>query len=295
MTTIDLSFRALFAHANGRPYAITGQFDGIDLVNGGKHEATDVGNFGMDDPILSPIDGRGRGLYHFDTAIGVEYELGDGWSLELWHLNATLSAGLTMVPGRSDVGDWIPVKRGMVCGRTGNSGALVNGRPMPAHTHITLERGGQPYDVEPYLLGRPFVTAPEDDMRLPLNLSAIAYGELGAGNRIRETPSLTAPYVETSAAQRVQVFGVVPGQPWAVGGKSGEAWYFIGLGVETGYVATALLPRIQPTTLGERLLPAADCSAQETELQRLASKITRARTANAGARQAQAAVDAALS
>jgi hypothetical protein len=95
---IDLSFRALFAHKSGRSYAITTTFDGRDLINGGMHMAVDVGNLGMDDPILSPVTGRARGLYHFDTAIGIEYELGGSWVLQLWHLNATLAPGLAMTP-----------------------------------------------------------------------------------------------------------------------------------------------------------------------------------------------------
>lgn len=205
---MDLSFRALFAHQNGRSYAITTTFDGEDLVNGGLHQAVDVGNFGMDDPITSPITGRARGLYHYDTAIGIEYELGDGWMLELWHLNATLSTGLAMTPGRSDTGDWVDVTRGQVCGRTGNSGALVNGKPMPAHTHIRLERGGQPHDIAPYLLGRPFTL--EDDMlgRRARFLREPFKAELLPGTAIRDdVDDLSKPAVNRSPAS---------GDPWVL-------------------------------------------------------------------------------
>lgn len=162
---IDLSFRALFAHANGKPYAITTTFDGRDLVNGGMHMAVDVGNFGMDDPIKA-VSRRGRGLYHYDGAIGYEDDLGNGWTLQRWHLNTTWAAGLSLIPGRSDVGDWADVQIGQTVGRTGNTGALVNGRPMPAHTHIELERNGQRYDVAPHLLGQPFDPNQENHMKV---------------------------------------------------------------------------------------------------------------------------------
>ena len=164
MSTVDLSLRALFAQASGKPYAITGQFDGLDLVNGGKHRATDVGNRGMDDPILSPIDGLAQGLYHYDTAVGIRYRLSAEYLLELWHLSVTLAAGLAMVPGRSDDGDWVDVDRGQVCGRTGNTGGkTAAGQPMPAHTHIVLKHNGVPIDVEPYLLGRALPLTPQED------------------------------------------------------------------------------------------------------------------------------------
>ena len=148
---IDLSLRALFR--DGARYRVTGQYDGIDLLNGGKHRATDVGNFGMDDPILSPITGWAVGLRHWDSALGVRYALGNDWLLELWHLNATLAP----------LSKWVQVTKGQVCGRTGNTGAkLPDGSPMPAHTHIVLKRHGIPYDVERYLLGVPFPT--EEDV-----------------------------------------------------------------------------------------------------------------------------------
>lgn len=146
MALIDLSFKALFATPAG--YKVTGQFDGLDLINGGKHQATDVGNFGSNDPILSPITGKAMGMAHFDGALGVDYDIGNGWHVQLWHLNATLAP----------IGIWVDVNRGQVCGRTGNTGV----QPMPAHTHVELERAGVRYDIEPYLLGRPFDTEDEE-------------------------------------------------------------------------------------------------------------------------------------
>lgn len=294
---IDLSLRALFAHWNGRSYAITTTFDGRDLINGGMHMAVDVGNFGMNDPILAPITGRARGLYHFDTAIGIEYELGNGWTLQLWHLNATLSAGLTMTPGRSDAGDWVNVVKGQVCGRTGNSGALVNGQPMPAHTHIELERNGQRYDVGPYLLGAPF--QPEDDMKLP-EAGYFAVGKVGPGNRLRIDHTTTVGSQVVASELEVQLLGIVTGGTAYTlpDGRTGNRWYIVRRG-DTGdvrQVAHQLVTGITPTPslFSQVPLPAADCSAQEATILQLNTKIARARTANSGARQAQTAVEAAL-
>lgn len=283
MATLNLSLRSLFAHANGRPYSITTTFDGRDLINGGMHMAVDVGNFGMDDPILAPMTGRARGLYHFDTAIGIEYDLGNGWALKLWHLNATLAAGLAMTPGRSDTGDWINVTRGQVCGRTGNSGAYVNGRPMPAHTHIELEREGTRYDVGPYLLGQPFDTQ-EEDMKLP-DAGYFAVGKVGAGNRLRIDHSTTEGSEVTAGELNVALIGIVTGgTPYVLpDGRSGNRWYVIRRG-DTGdvrQVAHQLVIGITPTPFlfSQVPLPKADCSAQDNALRGIA-------TAAAGARQA---------
>lgn len=260
MTVIDLSLQSLF-YSSG--YAITGQFDGLDLVNGGKHRATDVGNFGMDDPIKAPGNLRARGLYHFDTAIGIEYELGDGWSLELWHLNATLGP-LSMVPGISAQGPWIDVLRGTITGRTGNSGALVNGQPMPAHTHIVLENGGVPFDVEPYLLGQPFNTA-EDDMRLPDGATAMAQGVIGAGVGIRTSAVVPSPdpnanlVRRTDAETSVAVMFPVLGQgPYADPntGKTRTDWLAINDGTpDLKYVAAAYYRPSFVTDAGKAVLP----------------------------------------
>lgn len=288
---INLSFRALFAHADGRSYAITTTFDGRDLVNGGEHMAVDVGNFGMNDPILSPITGRARGLYHYDTAIGIEYDLGAGWTLQLWHLNATLSAGLALVPGRSDAGDWVDVVRGQVCGRTGNSGALVNGRPMPAHTHIELEKDGKRYDVAPYLLGRPF-DPQEDDMKLP-EAGYFAVGKVGPGNRLRIDHTTTDGSEVVAGELEVQIVGIVTGgTAYALpDGRTGNRWYIVRRG-DTGdvrQVAHQLVTSITPTAFlfSQVPLPAADCSAQD-------NKLRGGRAALDGAIQAHEAVGHAL-
>lgn len=140
-------------------YRVTGSFYGVDLVNGGVHEATDAGNGQTGHPVLAPADCRARGLRNYSRngtdALGLEFDLGGGYRLQLWHLGQTLPvADENKPPGQNSYGSWRDVRRGEVVGRTGNSGALVGGKAMPAHTHIRLELNGVPIDPEPYLLGR---------------------------------------------------------------------------------------------------------------------------------------------
>jgi hypothetical protein len=146
-------------------YRVTNHFDGPDLVNGGKHEATDVGNASSGHPVFAPADCRARGLINYSAtgtdALGVEFDLGDV-SIELWHLSETLPVvNQNLAPGLTSWGPWQNVTKGQQVGRTGNTGSLVNGGPMPAHTHIRAERDGVPFDIEPHLFGLPL----GDDMR----------------------------------------------------------------------------------------------------------------------------------
>lgn len=146
-----------------RGYRVTNGFDGPDYLNGGKHRATDVGNYRTGDPVLMPVDGMARGLRHTDGALGIEVILGGMVTLELWHLS------LVRLPFT-----WSDVPAGVVIGATGNSGAnLPDGSPMPQHTHIALKRDGMPFDVEPHLpmperAARPIILDGEaDDVKIP--------------------------------------------------------------------------------------------------------------------------------
>lgn len=144
--------------AGSLDYRVTGSFYGVDLVNGGIHQATDVGNGQTGHPVLAPADRRARGLRNYSRngtdALGLEFALGGGYRLELWHLSQTLPVPDENKPaGQNSYGSWRDVRRDEVVGRTGNSGALVGGKAMPAHTHIRLTLNGVPIDPEPYLLG----------------------------------------------------------------------------------------------------------------------------------------------
>ena len=265
-------------------YRVTNPFTGPDLLNGGIHRATDVGNFGMDDPVLAPASCRAVGRRHHDSALGVVFDLSHGVLVELWHLNATLAP----------IGTWQNVAKGQVVGRTGNTGArLPDGSPMPAHTHIAASRNGVPFDIEPYLPmperpARPIILE-DDDMKVPADVGYLATGTIGANNRLRAEHASTEGSIVLDRAVVVYVFGVVRGgTPYNIGGRAGSDWYYVGFDgrawyaakpLVTGISATGYLPSIVP-------LPSADCSAQETTIAQLQNRIARAKTSAAGAAQA---------
>lgn len=116
-------------------YRVTNTYAGPDLVNGGIHRAVDIGNHRTGDTIRAPVACRARGLTHTDGAIGVQFDLGGGVLLELWHLSRHLLSTTFM-----------PVAQGQAVGATGASG-----RVQGAHTHIELKRNGDKFDPEPYL------------------------------------------------------------------------------------------------------------------------------------------------
>lgn len=220
-------------------YRVTNPFDGVDLVNGGLHRAVDLGNFRSGDPVLAPLDCQARGMRNpLDGALGIELILGGTTTLEAWHLSRVAIGS-----------DWAPVTRTTLLGETGNSGALIDGRPMPAHTHIELKRDGLRVDPEPALLGEPLLI--EDDMRLP-----------GLRRHIinRQTRTTAAAWFrsapDTSAASRIVVLAQgAPIQPIAVvnGAAVGKApdrseWYVAlqtdGLDVPTiGFIHSSVLTR----------------------------------------------------
>jgi murein DD-endopeptidase MepM/ murein hydrolase activator NlpD len=151
-----------------RDFRITNRFDGPDKVNGGKHRAVDAGNFDVGDPVVAMAAGLATPIRHFDGSLGVEIEhrpdaTTGRVTTGVWHLSAfSIGEGVAT-----------EVAAGQRVGFTGNSGPEVDGRPMPAHTHITLRVDGQRIDPEPHLFGVPFVLGnsalpreQEDDVRL---------------------------------------------------------------------------------------------------------------------------------
>ena len=263
--------------AGNTDYRVTNTFDGEDLLNGGKHRAVDAGNFDDGDPLYAPVACQARGLRHFDGALGVEFDLGHGWTLELWHLD------------RVDLPTtWTAVAAGRQVGLTGNSGArLPNGAEMPKHTHIALKLNGVPVNPEPHLFGVP-LTLVEDDEMLP-DFTPIATGVIGAGNRLRKEPSLSSDPYELGATDTFDIVGIEPnGSRYSLdGGKTFRTDWLAVRRTELRWCARALVTDIKPTDVGLALLalPAADCSALENQ-------IAGARTAVAGARRA---IDAAAS
>lgn len=278
-------------------YRVTNPFDGPDFLNGGTHRATDVGNTRMDDTIKAPAACAAMGLRHTDGALGVRFDLGYGVTIDLWHLSKTIF-----------VGKWQPVARGQACGATGNSGApLPDGSPMPAHTHIRAERNRVPFDIERYL---PMV----ERAPIPLILSTEVSDVVIPGKFLRHVQNrraaLTSDSHFRSAGGTDDSLGTLPAgtvlypvwvvEARAVGTAPDKAeWYgaaaYVGGTYQSGLVHSSVLPRSADGS-GVVLEPieAADCRAQETTIAQLRTAIGRARTANSGARQAQAAVEAAL-
>jgi hypothetical protein len=250
-------------------YRVTNTFNGPDFLNGGIHRAVDVGNFRMGDPLRAPVSCRARGRKHTDGALGVEFDLGGGVVMGLWHLN------------RLDISlNWGNVARGQLVGITGNSGArLPNGQPMPAHTHIELKRNGVPFDPEPHLpmANRAAQPIPMEDT---MALEGLALGQIAAGVNLRRDPSITAEAkLLDFTAVDYHLLGIEPnGGRYQLGGQSRTDWARVRRGSDW-WVAAPLITNLRLTPHGTRLLPAADCSAEQ-------NRIDRARTALTGASQA---------
>lgn len=197
------------------------------------------------------------------------------------------------------------VKGGQKLGEIGDTGSAQGqahvhfGIQAPAHTVPATLRTrtttfGYGLDVDPWPLisGQAELTLQEDDMKIPSGLVPLAQGVVGAGNRLRVDPFTTEGSRVLEGAYWVQVYGTdVPGQPYTLDGKAGSTYMWVGVFGETWFVAAPLVTNIRPVA---PVLPPADCSAQEATIAQLNGKIARARTANAGAAQAQAAVEVAL-
>lgn len=143
-------------------YRVTNPFAGIDLVNGGRHNAVDAGNAGMGWTVLAPARVPMRYLHHFDGARGRRWELGNGYVLEAWHVAADAAVDPPRPTKGTAASEPRNFNRGTPVALTGNTGAQVGGKPMPAHTHIALFENGKPIDPEPHLFGAPITGAPND-------------------------------------------------------------------------------------------------------------------------------------
>ncbi len=280
-------------------YRVTNGFDGPDFLNGGKHRATDVGNTRTGDTLRCPaLNASAMGKRHTDGALGVIFDLGNGLTLQLWHLNRVA------IP----LDRWTPVARGQAVGVTGNSGArLPDGSPMPAHTHISAERQGIPFDIEPHLpmVERPAQPIPtgEDDVKIKGRFLRHVQNR----RAVLTTDSHFRSGVDAGDDDSLGVLaaGTVLYPIVAVGGReAGTAadkaeWYgalaYVASAYQLGYVHSSVLPR---TADGKGVLldviEAADCSAQEQSIAQLSTRISRARTSATGAAQAATATVEAL-
>jgi hypothetical protein len=277
--------------SGSRDYRVTNPFDGPDFLNGGKHRATDVGNFRVDDTVRAPVACRGRGLRHTDGALGVDFDLGHGIVVSLWHLNATLAP----------IGTWQPVAQGQVVGRTGNTGArLPDGSAMPAHTHIAATRDGVPFDIERHLpmperAALPITIATgEDDVKIRgrfLRHEQNVRTTLTADSHFRSGDDWTTDSLGILSAGTL-LYPVVTVEGRVVGTAANRAeWHgalaYVASAYHFGYVHSSVVTRFEPIAI-------ADCSAQEQTIAQLRTKVSRARTSAAGAAQAATATVEAL-
>jgi hypothetical protein len=274
-----------------RDYRVTNGFYGPDFLNGGIHRATDVGNFRMDDTVRAPAACRGRGLRHFDGALIVEFDLGNGVVLSLAHLNATLAP----------IGTWVPLARGQVVGRTGNTGArLPDGSPMPAHTHIAASRNGVPFDIEPFLPmverpARPLAIDGEDDVKIKgrfLRHVQNARTTLSVDSHFRAGVIAGDDDSLGVLTAGTVLYPVVTVEGRSVGTAANRAeWHgalaYVAGAYHFGYVHSSVAGAFDA-------IFTADCAAQEQTIAQLTTQVKRARTAAAGAAQAVTATVEAL-
>lgn len=156
-----------FGRQRGQPgcprfdFRITTEFEGVDLINGGRHQAVDTGNASTGNPIFAPASCPVRRMHHFDGARGRELDIGGGWMIRLWHVAAEPSD--PPKPARATAhGPWIQAIRGRRIAWTGDTG-LGTG----AHTHVELWHSGKRVDPEPHLYidgkpGQPIEGATDD-------------------------------------------------------------------------------------------------------------------------------------
>jgi hypothetical protein len=170
------------------------------------------------------------------------------------------------------------------------------------HLHIECKINGRKVDPEPYLFGAPLIVGEEDDMALPTDAGYFVEGKVAAGVNLRTAAETTDGARQTTGETPLKVLGIRrngPSYTIAINNvaKTDNDWYVVATSDgQTWEVAKLLVFGIAPTAylFSQVPLPAADCSVQEATIAQLTSRINRAKTANAGAMQAQAAVKAAL-
>lgn len=274
-------------------FRVTQAFGARDFyyADGRVHGAVDVGNFRCGDPVVAMCAGtarrvkdNARSLGAKSDALGVVVDHGYGITSECWHLN------------RQDVADGQRVAAGQQIGVVGRTGL-----GDVCHLHVEVKRNGTRIDPEPLMFGGSLTV--EDDMQIRgANLRHIQNrsARLAVKARFRSSPETTDNVIDDlEAGALIFPIAVVTGQSVGTAPDATDWYYGIKtagvVGSQLGCVHSSVLPRL-PDGRGVALTPieTADCSAQDAEVRRLSTKIARARTANAGARQASEAVEVAL-
>ena len=196
------------------------------------HNAVDIGNFRCNDPIVAMAPGTAYRIKDNATslgaatdALGVRIDHGYGITTEYWHLN-----GWTITDGQK-------VNAGQQVGILGSTGLGA-----VCHTHIEAKRDGVRFDPEPLMFGGSLTV---DDMQYPRPNRPFLLADIGAGNRLRSAPTLTADSIALTldSLATVGVFSYVEGASW----NGSNLWAWIGYDSETYCVHSKLLSNLRPT------------------------------------------------
>lgn len=247
--------------AGNTDFRVTQTFDAVDYYHqdGRRHNAVDLGNFTCGPAVVAMAPGIVRLVKDNATALGARTDAlgavidhGEGITTEYWHLNAwTVAQGARVTAGQQ-IG---------IVGRTGLGDVC--------HLHIEAKRNGVRFDPEPLIFGGSI--GEEDDMPLPVGMTALVQGVIGGGNNIRKAPSLTAPNYTLSATDTFTVLGFTKGGKWTIGAVSGDEWAIVARN-EVGYVARPLVTNLTLTAAGKALAPAGGISSESYEaLRRLSA------------------------
>lgn len=236
---------------NGQPgFRVTQRFDDINpaFPQLGAHRATDLGNFNCGSPVLAVYSGKAETIGPDQYgALGIIIDHG-AFSSVYWHLNA-----FTIPRGTA-----VPVNRGQQIGIVGKTGLGA-----VCHLHFEIKVQGVRIDPEPYLFDAPLVIE-DDDVKIPAGLVHLTQGVMGAGNRLRLAPFTAEGSKVLDGVTFVQVYGRgVKGQPYTLGGKTGDTYAWVGVFGETWFAAEPLVTDYQLTATGKTLIPqpATDCTA----------------------------------
>lgn len=258
-------------------FRVTQRFDDIDYYWKDKdparaalgHRAVDIGNARCGYPLVAMLPGTVTLLKDNATAygaatdaLGVRIDVGNGLTLEYWHL------------GSWSVANGARVVAGQEIGRVGNTGLGA-----VCHCHLEGKIYGTRFDLEPFMpmverAAKPLVVEELIDMELPVDAGYFVSGTVAAGVRLRVRNDTVEGSTVTEVETPVKVLAILRDKtPYTitVDGKavSDDDWYVVMTADGRVWETAKLLVRnIAPTgyLFSQVPLPKADCSAVEAEL-----------------------------
>ena len=275
-------------------FRVTQQFLSRDFYwnDGRTHNATDIGNFRCNDPIVAMAPGIARRTWDNATdfgapnnALGVIIDHGYEVQTEYWHLNGwTIPDVPTAVVAGQQIGILGSTGLGQVC-----------------HTHIEAKRRGVKFDPEPLMFGG-YVEVGDEDVKLPGKFVRhvqnrkgllIADAKFRAGVTVGDDAELGVIPAGTVLYPVVVVEGRAAGTAADRTHWLGALAFMAGA-FQLGFIHSSLWPRSadgQSVAL-QRIeeAPAADCSAQDA----IIAKVKTAIPGLEGTNRSEAAAIAAL-